>query len=142
MKTLKSLVLGLALLVVANIAKADEPIPAAKLTKNYAVEAYVNSTTLGINADFAGVIEENAKFNILRGKEVLSFNKADMLKFAKENKDVRQDCKTSVTEVESNDDMSIVKVDMNFGSFTRTNYVTIANTGEGWKITNVYSVFK
>ncbi len=26
-------------------------------------------------------------------------------------------------------------------AFVRSNYVTIANTGNGWKITNVYSVF-
>ncbi|WP_295767961.1 nuclear transport factor 2 family protein [uncultured Mucilaginibacter sp.] len=142
MKTLKSLVLGLALVIVANIAKADEPIPAVKLTKNYAVEAYVNSATLGQNTELASVIEDNAKFNILRGKAVMSFTKADLIKHANENKDVRQDCATTVSEVESNDDMSIVKVDMKYSNFTRTNYVTIANTGDGWKITNVYSVFK
>ncbi|MDT3402784.1 nuclear transport factor 2 family protein [Mucilaginibacter terrae] len=141
MKTLKSIVLGVALLVSANIVKADEPA-VAKLTKSFAIDAYVNSTTLGQNADLNNVVDNNAKFNILRGKQVVSFTKGDMIKFSKENKNVRQDCKTSVTEVESNDDMSIVKVDMNYGTFTRTNYVTIANTGDGWKITNVYSVFK
>ncbi|MDT3404578.1 nuclear transport factor 2 family protein [Mucilaginibacter terrae] len=142
MKTLKSIVLGLALLVTANIVKADEIIPATAKTKANAITAYVSSITLGQNADLADVVDNSAKFNVLRGKEVLSFNKAEMLKFANENENVRQDCKTSVTEVENNDDMSIVKVEMNFGTFTRTNYVTVANTGEGWKITNVYSVFK
>ncbi|MDT3402786.1 nuclear transport factor 2 family protein [Mucilaginibacter terrae] len=141
MKTLKSLVLGLALLVTANIVKADEPV-IAKLTKSFAVNTYVNTMTLGQIAGLSDVVDHSAKFNILRGKQVLSFSKADMMKFAGENKNVQQNCKTTVTEVESNDDMSIVKVDMNYGTFTRTNYVTIANTGEGWKITNVYSVFK
>lgn len=142
MKTLKSIVLGVALLVSANIVKADEPVVAAAKTKANAITAYVNTVTLGQSADLADAVENNAKFSILRGEDVLSFNKAEMLKFANENKDVRQDCKTSVTEMENNDDMSIVKVDMDFGTFTRTNYVTVANTGEGWKITNVYSVFK
>jgi hypothetical protein len=31
---------------------------------------------------------------------------------------------------------------MKYEGFTRSNYVTLANTSEGWKITNVYSVFK
>jgi len=141
MKTLKSLVLGLALLITANIVKADEPA-IAKLTKSYAISTYVNAATLGKNAGFAEIIDQTAKFSILRGKEVLSFSKAEMLKYAGENKDVRQECTTSVSEVEGNADMSIVKVTMNYGTFTRTNYVTVANTGEGWKITNVYSVFK
>jgi hypothetical protein len=33
-------------------------------------------------------------------------------------------------------------VDMKFENFVRSNYVTIANTPSGWKITNVHSVFK
>ena len=141
MKTLKSLFLGLALLATANIVKADEPA-AAKLTKSYAVSTYVNTMTLGKNAGLNDVVDQSAKFNILRGKQVLSFSKTEMLKFAGENIGIRQQCTTTVSEVESNTDMSIVKVDMNYGTFTRTNYVTIANTGDGWKITNVYSVFK
>ncbi|WP_295767830.1 nuclear transport factor 2 family protein [uncultured Mucilaginibacter sp.] len=141
MKTLKSIILGLALLVTANVVKADEP-STIKLTKSNAIDAYISSVTLGQNTDLNNVIEHNAKFNILRGKQVMSFGKADMLKFSKENQNIRQDCTTSVTEVESNDDMTIVKVDMNYGTFNRTNYVTVANTGDGWKITNVYSVFK
>ncbi|MVN90312.1 nuclear transport factor 2 family protein [Mucilaginibacter aquatilis] len=141
MKTLKSIILGLALLVTANVVKADEP-STIKLTKSNAIDAYISSVTLGQNTDLNNVIEHNAKFNILRGKQVMSFSKADMLKFSKENQNIRQDCTTSVTEVESNDDMTIVKVDMNYGTFNRTNYVTVANTGDGWKITNVYSIFK
>lgn len=141
MKTLKSIFAGLALLITATVVKADEPAE-AKLTKSYAVSTYVNTMTLGKNSGLNEVIEQSAKFNILRGKQVLSFSKADMLKFAGENIGIRQVCTTSVSEVESNTDMSIVKVDMNYGTFTRTNYVTIANTGDGWKITNVYSVFK
>jgi len=141
MKTLKSIFLGLALLATATIVKADD-IKTVNASKTNAVDAYVSAITLGQNADLDDVIESSAKFNLLRGKEVLSFGKAAMMKYAGENKNVRQECTTSVSEVESNDDMSIVKVDMNYGNFTRTNYVTVANTGEGWKITNVYSVFK
>ncbi|WP_295767829.1 nuclear transport factor 2 family protein [uncultured Mucilaginibacter sp.] len=141
MKTLKSLVAGLALLVIANVVKAEEP-NVARLTKSYAVSTYVNMMTRGLNAGLSDVFESNAKINILRGKQVLSFSKAEMLTFAGDNKNIQQNCTTSVTEVESNADMAIVKVDMKYEKFTRTNYVTIANTGEGWKITNVYSVFK
>jgi len=140
MKTLKTILLGLALLVVTNIVKADEP--ALKITKNHAISTYINAMTLGKNAGLSDVLDQSAKFNTLRGKSVLSFDKADMLKFADQNTDVQQTCTTTTTDVETNDDMSIVKVDMQFSNFTRTNYVTMANTGNGWKITSVYSVFK
>ncbi|WP_345948516.1 MULTISPECIES: nuclear transport factor 2 family protein [unclassified Mucilaginibacter] len=139
--TLKTIVLGLALLVVTSVVKADEPV-AAKLTKNHAITTYVNAMTQGKNAGLKDVIDQTAKFSTLRGKQVVSFDKADMLKFADQNKDIQQACTTTTTEVETNADMSVVKVDMKYENFTRTNYVTMANTGDGWKITNVYSVFK
>jgi len=140
MKTLKSLFLGLALLVITNVVKADEP--AAIITRNQAITAYVNAMTLGQNSGLNEVIDQSAKFSILRGKSVISFDKADLMKFAGQNANIKQACTTTTTEVESNADMSVVKVDMKYENFTRTNYVTMANTEDGWKITNVYSVFK
>jgi hypothetical protein len=141
MKTLKSIVLGLALLVVTNVVKADEPV-VAKYSKNHAISTYVSAMTEGKSAGLKEVIDQSAKFSTLRGKQVVSFDKADLLKYAEQNKNVRQSCTTTTTEVESNNDLSVVKVEMKYENFTRTNYVTMANTGEGWKITNVYSVFK
>jgi hypothetical protein len=140
MKTLKSLFLGLALLVITNVVKADEPT--AVITRNQAISTYINAITLGNNAGLNEVIDQSAKFSILRGKSVMSFDKADLMKFASQNQNIKQACTTTTTEVESNADMSVVKVDMKFENFTRTNYVTMANTEDGWKITNVYSVFK
>ncbi|CAM3984977.1 nuclear transport factor 2 family protein [Mucilaginibacter galii] len=141
MKTLKSLFLGLALLVVTNVVKADEPT-AAVITRNQAITTYVNAMTMGNNAGLNEVVDQSAKFSILRGKNVISFDKAELMKFANQNQNVKQACTTTTTEIESNADMSVVKVDMKFENFTRTNYVTMANTESGWKITNVYSVFK
>ena len=43
--------------------------------------------------------------------------------------------------IENGKGMVVVKVDMKFEDFTCSNYVSIANTGNGWKIINVYSVF-
>jgi hypothetical protein len=65
-----------------------------------------------------------------------------MFESLKLNKNVEEDCTTSTSIMESNSDIAVVKVDMQFDSFVRSNYVTIANTGKGWKITSVYSVFK
>jgi len=63
----------------------------------------------------------------------------DNIKF---NKNVEMQCTTSTTVVESNADLALVKVDMKYSNSVRSNYVTLVNTGAGWKITNVYSVFK
>ena len=140
MKTLKSIVLGLALLVICGVAKANTTDDAT--SPNYAINTFVDAMTRGKLAGLDGVLDKSAEFNMLRGKTVLSFGKNDMLVFFKENKNIEQSCTTSTSLVRSDDKVAIVKVDMNFDGFVRSNYVTIANTGKGWKITNVYSVFK
>jgi hypothetical protein len=142
MKTLKSIILGLALLVVCSVAKANENAEGENLTKNYAINTYVDAMTRGKIQGLNEVIDQSAKFSMLRGKNVLSFSKSEMLESLKATKNVEQDCTTSTSTVESNSELAVVKVDMQFDGFTRSNYVTIANTGKGWKITNVYSVFK
>ena len=144
MKTIKSIVLGLALLVVcgtsvnaaATLDKNDG------LTKTYAVNTYVNAMTRGKLDGFNDVLDKSAKFSMLRGKQVLNFDKKEMMQYMQKGKNVSQECTTSTIIVESNDDTAVIRVDMQYDNFVRSNYLTIANTGSGWKITKVYSVFK
>ena len=140
MKALKSTMLGLALLVVCGIAKAntiDE-----KVTPNYAINTFVDAMTRGKLAGLDAVLDKSAEFNMMRGKKMLSFTKSEMLEFFQSNKNIEQACTTSTSIVESDSKVAIVKVSMKYDNFVRDNYVTIANNGSSWKITNVYSVFK
>ncbi|MET3978788.1 hypothetical protein ABIB62_001358 [Mucilaginibacter sp. UYP25] len=141
MKTLKSVTLGLALLATCSFVKASD-VPDAYLTKTHAINTYVDAMTRGRVSNFSQVLDQSAKFDIQRGNTVLSFNKKEMTDFLKGEKNVEQACITNTQIVENGTDRAVVKVDMKFDHFTRSNYVTIANTGTGWKITNVYSVFK
>jgi len=72
---------------------------------------------------------------------LVSYTKKEMMDFLNTTKNIEEDCTSSTSLVETNTDVAVVKVDMQFKTFVRTNYVTIANTGNGWKIINVYSVF-
>jgi len=141
MKTLKSIALGLILLTAFCAAQASD-ISAEKLSKRYAINTYVDAMTQGKLAGFNEVLDPSVKFSMLRGTQILSFSKSEMMDFMKNNKNVRQSCNVSTTEVENNDNVTVVRVDMKYEYFVRSNYITIANTGNGWKITNVYSTFK
>ena len=141
MKTLKTMMLGLALLITCSFAKAAQQ-DEADLTKDYAINTYVNAMTHGKLKEFSAVLDQDVKFSMLRGTTVLNFTRSEMLESLKASKDTEQACTTSTSTVESNDALAIVKVDMKFDGFTRSNFVTVTNTGKGWKITNVYSVFK
>ncbi|WP_184548897.1 nuclear transport factor 2 family protein [Mucilaginibacter sp. FT3.2] len=142
MKTLKSIIAALALIIVCGVAKANVKVEGDNLTRNFAINTYIDAMTRGKVQGLGDVVDQSAKFNLLRGKNVLSFTKSEMIESVKANKNTEQNCTTSTTVMESNADMAVVKVDMQFDGFVRTNYVTVANTGKGWKITNVYSVFK
>ncbi|MES2267608.1 MAG: nuclear transport factor 2 family protein [Bacteroidota bacterium] len=141
MKTFKSVTLGLVLLATCSIVKAND-VPDANLTKTHAINTYVDAMTHGRISNLSQVIDKSAKFDIQRGNTVLSFDKKQMTNFLKGEKNIEQECTTSTRIVENNTDLAVVKVDMKYDHFTRSNYVTLANTGNGWKITNVYSVFK
>ena len=132
--------LGLAMLLVCGAVKANTN-DNGKLTQTYAVNTYVDAMTRGKLSGLNDVLDNSASFNMVRGKQVLSFDKKQMLDYLKTNRNTEQMCTTSTSVVESNANIAIVKVDMKYAEFTRSNYVTIANTGNGWKITNVYSVF-
>ena len=141
MKTLKSLLFAALLLVSTVAAKAADLPNVDKLSQSYAVNIYVNAISQGKLAGFSEIIDSSAKFSLMRGNKVMSFSKEQLLKFMNANADVKQDCTTSTSVVENNADITVIKVDMQYSNFVRSNYVTLANTGNGWKITNVHSVF-
>lgn len=141
MKTLKSIALGLILLTVFGAAKADSK-PAVVLTKDYVINTYIDAISHGKMAGVKDILDANVKFSMMRGDKVIDYTRAQMLSFMQENHDIEQSCTVTTSEMESNYNTSVVKVDMKYNGFVRSNFVTITNTGKGWKITNVYSVFK
>ena len=143
MKTLKTSILGLIIAlsfgaVQAKTIKAENE----KLTVSFALNVYVNAVTHGQINGLNDVLDKNAKFSMMRGTELLNFNKTEELAFIKSTENTEQNCKTSTYITETNPDFTVVKVDMKYSGFVRTNYVTLANTNDGWKITSIYSVFK
>lgn len=142
MKTLKSIVLGLALLIVCSVAKANTYTDGENLTQDYAISTYIDAMTHGKLKGLSEVLDSDVKFSMLRGKTVLHFTRNEMLESLNASKNVEQECTTTTSVVENNEAMAVIKVDMQFQGFLRTNMVTVTNTGKGWKITNVYSIFK
>jgi hypothetical protein len=142
MKTLKVLALALCLLVSGIIAKADTKPSAATLSKEYALTTYIDLVEHGKLDGVKYIFNANTKFSMLRGDQVVSYTRTEMLASFKQNKGIEQNCTVNTTEIESKNDTSVIRVDMQYKDFVRRNYVTIANTKKGWKITEVYTVFK
>jgi hypothetical protein len=142
MKTSKLFVPLLCLMIAFATATAKSLPDDGIYTKTHAIDTYVDAITRGKLSGFDQVIDSSAKFTTLRkDKRLISCNKSEMIAFLSKLKNVEENCTTSTAIIQNTADMIVAKVDMQFDGFTRSNYVSIANTGNGWKIINVYSVF-
>ena len=140
MKSLRIFTIALAIMAFSSAAKASINDD-GKFTQTYAVSTYVDAMAHGHLDQLSDVLDPDVKFDMIQGRNFVSYGKKDMLNFMQTLKNVQEDCNTTSTIVQTNSSVSVIKVDMQFNGFTRSNYVTIANKGKGWKIINVYSVF-
>jgi hypothetical protein len=149
MKTLTTTILALVILLSFGAAKADgtnnganNTNTNAKLSVDYAVNTYVNAVTVGDVKDINNILGDNLKYSIERGDKKMVYNKQQTAEAFVEDADVQQDCVVTTTVSNSNPDVTIVKVELQYVDCIRTNYVTMTNSAQGWKITNIYSTFK
>ncbi|RYE31503.1 MAG: nuclear transport factor 2 family protein [Sphingobacteriaceae bacterium] len=141
MKTLKTIFIALLVTLTFTVAKANTPNIKERLTMRYAINIYVDAFTHGKSAGLAEIIDDNAKFSHNRGEKIISFSKNQILESLNSQPNTEQNCTTVTKIVENNSNLVVYKVQMKYQNFSRTNYVTMTDTGNGWKITNVSSVF-
>jgi hypothetical protein len=142
MKTLKAVVMGLALLLVCGLAQAASGTKHNNSTKEEVINAYVDAVVHGKLSGVSDAIDDDAQFNMKRGSNVNTLNKPQVLDALKSGENVEQDCQCTKTVLQDNDDVSIIKVDMKYNDFTRTDVITAQRAGNGWKITKVETSFK
>lgn len=137
MKTLKKSILMLSFLLVACLlVKAEGPTKAGENANDVLVK-YIENTTRGQSYDFNELLADDFKQYIDCDKKKLNYDKKQFIKYLKSTKDLVFDCETDYSVIEETGSFVIAKVDMQFATFTKTSYVTLSNTTEGWKITNI-----
>ena len=137
MKTLKKSILTLSFLFAACLfVNADVPTKAGK-SANDVLSKYIENTTTGQDHDFNELLGDDFKQYIDCDKKPLNYNKKQFMGYLKLSKDIKYNCTTEYSLVEETADIVIAKVDMKFPTFTKTNYVTLSNTKDGWKITSI-----
>jgi hypothetical protein len=142
MKTLKAMVMGLALLLVCGVSQAASVTGHNATTKDEAVDTYINAVVHGKIDGINDVIDDDAKFNMTRGDNVNTLSKPQVMNGLKLNENIEQECQCTKTVMQDNDDMSVIKIDMKYNDFTRTDVITAQRSGKEWKITKVDTSFK
>jgi hypothetical protein len=141
MRTLKSILLGLALLMVCGVAKAASGT-AGNSTKDEVINIYLNAVVHGKLSGLEDAIDDDAQFNMMRGENVNTLGKQQILRSLKASENIDQDCKCTSTVIEDSDDICVKKVEMKYSDFTRIDVITAQRAGKGWKITKVDTSFK
>ncbi|MDB5029537.1 hypothetical protein [Mucilaginibacter sp.] len=140
MKTLKSIMLGLALLVAGTVANAaNKPTPAA-LTKNEVLNIYINAVVHGKTEGLNEILDDNIQYIMTRGSNVTTLNKKRILASFKASENIEQDCKYITTIIEDTREGMIVKLELQYGGYVRTNLITISLNRPDWKITKIENV--
>lgn len=140
MKTVKSL-LATALIAISLSSFAGEDPKSQRLTMDYALQTYIEAITSGKVKAFAEILDNDVKFTVNRGKKIINYSRSEMLSMMKSTENVSQNCLTEHAIVQQSATQAIVKVTMKYDAFSKVNYVTMAETNKGWKITNVSSEF-
>lgn len=137
MKILKKSILTLCFLFTACIlVKAESPKNLAKNASDVLIK-YIENTTTGQSHDFKKLLGDDFKQYLNCDKKTLNYNKKQFLTYLKSSKNVLFNCETDYSLVEEEEDFVIAKVNMKFPKFTKTKYVILSNTDEGWKITSI-----
>jgi hypothetical protein len=141
MKTLKAMMMGMALLLICGASQAKSLI-SPNNSKDQAIDTYLNAVVHGKLAGIDDAIDNEAQFDMRRGNNVNTLTKAQIISSLKANENIEQDCQCTKTVVRDDDDMKVMKVDMKYNDFTRTDVITTEHSGSGWKITKVETSFK
>ncbi|PWG80431.1 nuclear transport factor 2 family protein [Pararcticibacter amylolyticus] len=141
MKKLASLIAAICLVFSLSSFVKDESTKDLKLTMDYAIKTYVDAISLGKVKPLAEVLDSDVKYTVTHGEKIMNFNRSEMLDQLKASENLRQNCDVKYSLVEQNTSQAIYKVVFTYDTFARTNYVTIAQTKKGWKLTSISSAF-
>lgn len=142
MKTLNSVILTLSLLLSTSIFAEASQVPKENRTVNNAISKYIECATQGKTSDIAELLDDSFKLCVSYNGTNKSYSKKQWVDYMKQTKSILRNCSTSYSLVENNSNFSIAKVEMEYPTFTKIDYVTMSSKHGDWTITNVFSTYK
>jgi len=133
--------MGLALLLVCGISQAA-PTGHGNSSKDQVIDTYLNAIVHGKLDGVSDAIDDDAQFYMKRGERVNTLSKSQIMDALQSNANVEQDCQCAKSVLQDDDLKKVMKVDMKYADYTRTDIITAEPIGGGWKITKVETSFK
>lgn len=135
MKTIKSMLAMIIFLAAGISAKAVDRPGAGRITRDEAVNVYVDAVAHGDLKKLDDVLDDSLHYNINRGGVVKTLGKEEVMDYLQSNP-VDPSVNTVITPIVFDDNKAVVKVAFKYSNYTRTETITLNNEG-GWMITNI-----
>lgn len=144
MKTLRSMMLGLAMLATGSVVYAAPVSHHNNATKGEVVNTYVDAVVYGDLSNVSDAIADNAQFYTIRGAGTLvnAHTKQEMMDYLKSEAALHEHCACTSTVLQDSGSTYIEKVEMKYKNLTRTDVITAHRDGDEWKITKVETSYK
>ena len=140
MRTLKSMLAGIALLFICVAANAITNPATGKLTRDEVIKIYIDATTSGNVSKLNNVFADDLEFYIQRGDYVKTLDKNQLIDYLKNDATSDPSVKTTTTVMQEDDNSSVIKVEFKYAGYSRTDEVTLYKA-TGWLITKVVCQF-
>jgi len=110
---------------------------------NNALDQYTAAVSKGEVNQLDQLFSEQFHQRYSSKKNGNTFNKTQVVNFLKANKNiVQQQCKTDYSIVDEGKGFALAKVAMKYPNYSRVDYVTIVQNGNGYQISQVITTFE
>lgn len=141
MKNLIKTIAFLSFLVFSMSSFAKTANPYKHASAPSIVDSYIQAVSMG-NTKYSQYLFTSDFRYIQANKTSKQYNRKELITFLKKQEGYTMNCEASYKIIEQNKDFSVAKVTLVFPSFTRTDYVTLANSEKTWAITQVVTSFE
>ena len=141
MKTLKSMLAGIALLFICVAANATVKTVNEKSPQTDVINTYIDAIAHGKITNLDNVLGDDMQYNMQRGENVNTLNKQQLLDYLKNYSSANSTVTANTTVITDEDDLYVVRIDFKYDDVLRSDVVTVSKAG-GWQITKVVTSFK
>lgn len=141
MKTLTTITAAV-LIILSFGAFANDETSENRLKIDNTIKTYIDAMAHGKIEGLSKILDSEAKFTSNQTSRIVTHSRSEILSSVKSLKNVEQNCTTDYTILEHDAAQALIKVILKYDGFSKVSLINIANTAEGWKITNVSSSYQ
>lgn len=140
MKKIFSTIATTLLMIISLSSFASSKInPLKEMNTKAIMTTYIEAIALGSDMYNKYLFTEDFEYSNTANDH--KFNKKQYLKFLKDTKGLKFDCKTDYQILDETGKSCVSKATIKFENFTRVDYITLHKTEDGWKVSEVVTTY-